>query len=81
MRKLKFFPYAFREYLVLVVVISLSVGMLNLNSNSQIRWLQSCVLSIFGTFQQVVCWFSEYSDLKKENEQLRQENIRLAYEN
>ena len=81
MRKLKFFPYAFREYLVLVVVISLSVGMLNLNSNSQIRWLQSCVLSIFGTFQQVVCWFSEYSDLRKENEQLRQENIRLAYEN
>ena len=81
MRKLKFLPYVFRDYLVLLAIVSLSVGILNLNSIPQIYWLQSRVLSIFGTVQQLIDWFSEYSALKEANERLRQENIQLAYKN
>lgn len=70
----------FREYFVLSLCILISVALLTLNDNPQIRSIRSITVAAIGFAQNMFGFIPDYFSLKKENSILRERNVTLAEE-
>jgi rod shape-determining protein MreC len=70
----------FREYVILSGLIVLSLVLLALNDNPQVKRIRSIATVSFGVVQQQVAFIPEYFGLKRENAELRRMNVGLAAE-
>ncbi len=70
----------FKEYVILSGLIVLSLILLALNENAQLKRIRSMASVSFGVLQQQVAFIPEYFNLRHENEVLRRMNVELAAE-
>ncbi|MCI0707554.1 MAG: rod shape-determining protein MreC [Ignavibacteriae bacterium] len=70
----------FKEYVVLSGLIVLSLIMLVLNDNTQVRRLRTMATVTLGVVQEQVSFIPSYFSLRSENDILRSQNIQLADE-
>jgi rod shape-determining protein MreC len=80
MRRLYEFVFLFKEYLVVGVLLAVSVSLLALNDDSQIRNIRSVAVVSVGTLQDALGIIPNYFDLRRENQVLRELNLTLADE-
>jgi rod shape-determining protein MreC len=80
MRRLYEFLFLFKEYLVVGVLLAVSVALLALNDDSQIRTIRSVAIVSVGTLQDAMGIIPNYFDLRRENQVLRELNLTLADE-
>ena len=71
---------AFKEYVVLLFLLILSLVLLSSNDNSQVRAIRSYTIGFVGTIQDVLSVIPNIVELKRENEILRQLNVNLSDE-
>lgn len=74
------FLIAFKEYVVLALLVVVSLFLLALNNNAQIRQVRSIATVMAGLVQEQLSFIPRYLNLKSENEMLRRMNIELADE-
>jgi rod shape-determining protein MreC len=72
--------YEFREYAILSVFIVLSLILMALNDNSQVKQIRAISTVLFGGVQEQLSFIPTYFGLKAENDLLRHINIELADE-
>ncbi len=72
--------YEFREYAILTGLVVLSVFLMSLNDNPQIKQIRTISTVVFGVMQEKLSFIPTYFGLKSENELLRHINIELADE-
>ncbi len=70
----------FKEYLLFALCLSLSLLLLALNDNNQIRAIRSTAVVSVGFMQDAVGFIPNYFGLRKENRALRELNMNLADE-
>lgn len=70
----------FKEYVVLTLLTTVSLVLLSLNDNPQIRTLRAYTIGIVGVLQSTVSVLPNFFALEKENEILRQQNVILMDE-
>jgi len=70
----------FKEYAVLSLLLVLSLILLSLNDNSQIRAIRSYTVGFVGVFQDALSIVPNVFEVKRENEVLRQLNVDLSNE-
>src|SRR2546427_10314178 len=70
----------FKEYLVLTILIVISLVLLSLNDNNQVRAIRSTAVGFVGFMQNALAIIPNVVELKKENEVLRQLNVNLSNE-
>ena len=70
--------FALKEYVILSFLIIVSLVLLTLNDNAQIKSIRSIATVILGVGQDQLSFISSYFGLKRENELLRRVNIELA---
>ena len=80
MKKIGVFVIEVKEYLILTLLIILSLIMIFSNDNTQIRFLRAVAISTFGKFQSGLSAIHNVFELEKENEYLREKNIKLSNE-
>ena len=80
MRRLYEFVFLFKEYLVVGVLLAVSVMLLALNDDAQIRTIRSVTVVSLGTLQEALGIIPNYFDLRRENQVLRELNVTLADE-
>jgi len=80
LKKIGVFVIEVKEYLILTLLIILSLIMIFSNDNTQIRFLRAIAISTFGTFQSGLSVIPNVFELEKENEYLREKNIKLSNE-
>jgi rod shape-determining protein MreC len=80
MRRLYEFVFLFKEYLVVGVLLAVSVTLLALNDDSQIRSIRSVAVVSVGMLQDALGIIPNYFDLRRENQVLRELNLTLADE-
>lgn len=80
MRQLLDILLIFKEYFVLALCILISIALLSLNDNPQIRNIRSVAVVVVGFAQDALDFIPNYFSLKKENSVLRERNVRLADE-
>jgi rod shape-determining protein MreC len=71
---------AFKEYVILTVLIIISIVLLNSNDNSQIRAIRSYTVGFVGVIQDFVSVIPNIFALKRDNEILRTLNVNLSDE-
>ena len=72
--------YEFREYALLSVLIVMSLGLIAMNDNPQIKQIRSISTVLFGSVQEQLSFIPAYFGLKAENELLHHINVELADE-
>jgi rod shape-determining protein MreC len=72
--------FLFKEYVVLVTLVSLSIILLVVNDNVQIRQIRSLTVGTLGVIQQTFSWIPNITALQRENELLRKVNVNLSDE-
>jgi len=72
--------FAFREYVVLALCVSLSLVFLALNDTPQVKRIRTVATVLFGSVQQSVHLITDYANLKDENALLRRINVELSDE-
>jgi len=72
--------FQFKEYAVLSLFIAVSLVLLAVNDNPQVKRLRSMATVSFGLIQQQVIFIPNYFSLERENMMLRRTNIELADE-
>ena len=72
--------FEFKEYAVLAGLIAVSLALLALNDNPQMKRLRSMATITFGLIQEQVIFIPRYFSLASENQLLRQANVELADE-
>lgn len=70
-----------RDYVLLFLLLSISLIIMNSNSNSQMRWLHGVSINIIGSLQHNLRVGGRIRRLEKENEMLRSQMADLAFEN
>ena len=70
----------FKEYVVLALLLIISLILLGLNDNTQIRAIRSYTVGFVGVIQDVLSIVPNIFELKRENEVLRQLNVNLSNE-
>lgn len=80
MKKLGYFILDLKEYITLSVLIVISLILIFLNDNPQIRFLRAAALTSFGTVESGISAIPNVFDIERENKQLRENNIKLANE-
>lgn len=80
MRKLLDIISVFKEYVVLGICAALSVGLMTLNDNAQVRTIRSLTVISIGFLQEAFGFIPNYFDLKHDNKLLRERNVSLANE-
>jgi rod shape-determining protein MreC len=70
----------FREYVVLSVLLLVSLTLLALNDNPQMKRIRGITAVVFGVVQERLAIFPRYIGLRGENDELRRNNIELADE-
>ena len=72
--------FLFKEYVLLVVLVSISLALLVINDNTQIRQVRSLAVGTLGVIQKTFSFFPNLTAMRKENEVLRKVNVNLADE-
>ena len=70
----------FKEYFVVALLSIISLVLLSLNDNKQIRTIRSYTIGFVGTLQGAVSVVPNFFALERENEILRQQNVTLTDE-
>ena len=70
----------FKEYIVLVVLLIISLILLSVNDNTQIRAIRSTTVGTMGVLQEALSIIPNVFEIKRENEVLRQLDINLSNE-
>jgi len=72
--------FLFKEYVVLVLLVSISIVLIVVNDNAQIRQIRSLTVGTLGVIQQTFSFIPNLTALQRENELLRKVNVNLADE-
>lgn len=80
MKKLGYFILDLKEYVTLAILIVISLILIFLNDNPQIRFLRAAAITSFGTVQSGISAIPNVFEIEKENKILRENNIKLANE-
>ncbi|MDP1676959.1 MAG: rod shape-determining protein MreC [Bacteroidota bacterium] len=72
--------FLFKEYVLLVVLVSISLALLVINDNTQIRQIRSLTVGSLGVIQKTFSFLPNLTALQRENELLRKVNVNLADE-
>jgi len=72
--------FLFKEYVLLVVLVSISLALLVVNDNTQIRQIRSLTVGSLGVIQKTFSFLPNLTALQRENELLRKVNVNLADE-
>jgi len=80
MQKLFNILVLFKEYVIFVVLLIVSLILLGTNDNTQIRAIRSYTIGFVGIFEQALSAIPNFVELKRENEILRQLNVNLSDE-
>jgi rod shape-determining protein MreC len=80
LKKLGYFILDLKEYITLAVLIVISLILIFLNDNPQIRFLRAAAITSFGTVQSGISAIPNVFEMEKENKMLRESNIKLANE-
>jgi len=80
LKKLGYFILDLKEYITLAVLIVISLILIFLNDNPQIRFLRAAAITSFGTVQSGISAIPNVFDMERENKLLRENNIKLANE-
>ncbi|MEJ2195689.1 MAG: rod shape-determining protein MreC [Ignavibacteriaceae bacterium] len=67
----------FREYIILVILIIISLIILSQNQNSKVQTVRAIAFGSFATFTSIISDIFSITDLKRENEELRNTNTNL----
>lgn len=70
--------FALKEYVILSFLLIVSLVLLTINDNPQVKRIRSVATVVFGVAQDRLSFVSSYFGLKSENELLRRVNIELA---
>lgn len=70
----------FREYLLLLAFLSVSLVLFFLNDTPQLRALRGYTVGLVGSVQGYVTWLPRFLDALEDNQDLRRTNIQLADE-
>lgn len=78
----RFYQYLFlfKEYVILVLLVAISIILLILNDNTQIRFIRSLTVGTIGVIQHTFSFIPNLASLQRENELLRKINVNLADE-
>jgi rod shape-determining protein MreC len=79
-RRLYEFLFLFKEYLVAGVLLAVSMTLLALNDDAQIRTIRTVTVVSVGALQDALGIIPNYFDLRHENRVLRELNVTLADE-
>lgn len=80
MRRLVDIVFLFKEYLLLILYVLISILLLALNDSPQVRTIRSITLATIGFTEEVFGFIPNYFDLKEENRILREQNLSLSEE-
>jgi len=72
--------YIFKDYVVLVICVVLSLIFLALNDNAQVKRIRTIATVVFGSVQNSLRFATSYVGLREENALLRRVNVELADE-
>lgn len=72
--------FLFKEYVLLVFLVSITVLLLVFNDNTQVRFIRSLAIGSLGAVQQTFSFIPNISSLQRENDLLRTLNVNLADE-
>jgi rod shape-determining protein MreC len=78
MRRLVDIVLLFKEYLLLILYILISILLLALNDTPQIRTIRSLTLATIGAVENAFGFIPNYFDLRSENRILREQNLTLS---
>lgn len=70
----------FKEYLLLGLFLIISIALLAINDNQQIRAIRAVSVASVGAMQDALSFIPNYFDLRRENKALRELNLTLADE-
>ena len=70
--------FALKEYVILSFLIIVSLVLLTLNDNAQVKSIRSIATVVLGVGQDQLSFISSYFGLRRENELLRKVNVELA---
>ncbi len=78
----RFYQYLFlfKEYVIFVLLITISIVLLIFNDNTQLRFIRSLTVGTIGALQQTFSFIPNLTSLQRENELLRKINVNLADE-
>jgi rod shape-determining protein MreC len=79
-KRLYNFVLLFKEYAVLSLLLVVSLVLMALNDNTQIRHIRGVATVVFGVMQDQLAFVPRYFSLRKENDILRRMNVDLADE-
>lgn len=71
---------AFKEYVLLAVLLALSVALIASNDRPQIRAIRSVTVGVLGGAQNLIGIVPNYFNLRSENRILREQNLTLSEE-
>jgi rod shape-determining protein MreC len=80
MQKFYQFFFQFREYVVFTSLVLISVILLLLNDNVQVREIRALAIGSVGTIQQTFSFIPDIANVRSENELLRHTNLGLSAE-
>lgn len=80
MRRLVDIVLLFKEYLLLILYILISILLLALSDTPQIRTIRSLTLATIGAAESALGFIPNYFDLRSENNVLREQNLSLSEE-
>jgi rod shape-determining protein MreC len=80
MRRLVDIVFLFKEYLLLIAYILISLLLLALNDSPQVRTIRSITLATIGFAEEAFGFIPNYFDLKEESKILREQNLTLSEE-
>lgn len=72
--------FIFKEYVIFTLLIVVSISLLVINDNTQIRYIRSVTVGVLGAVQQTFSFFPNLTSLQQENELLRRVNVNLSDE-
>ena len=72
--------YLFKEYVLFVVLVGISIVLMVYNDNTQVRFVRSLTVGTIGAIQQTFSFIPNIASLQRENELLRKVNVTLADE-
>ncbi|MGE5315044.1 MAG: rod shape-determining protein MreC [Acidobacteriota bacterium] len=80
MQKFYQFFFQFKEYVIFTTLVLMSVILLLLNDNVQIRQIRALAIGSVGSIQQTFSFIPDIARLQSENDMLRRTNIALSTE-
>ncbi len=72
--------FLFKEYVIFTLLVAISIGLLVMNDNTQVRYIRSLTVGVLGAVQQTFSFIPNIGSIQRENELLRHINVNLSDE-